>query len=85
MSLEERVLQLENENNALREELETTKAHLKKYTAPSSRKAYYENNKEIIKERVAKNRPTREKTQEYNRAAYLRRKAKQELEKVQDV
>ena len=32
MSLEERVLQLENENNAIREELETTKAHLKKYT-----------------------------------------------------
>jgi hypothetical protein len=35
MSLEERVLQLENENNALREELEATKVHLKKYTAPA--------------------------------------------------
>jgi hypothetical protein len=85
MDLENKILQLEEENNSLREELEATKVHLKKYTAPASRKAYYENNKEVIKERVAKNRPTPEKTQEYNRAAYLRRKAKQELEKVQDV
>jgi len=33
MDLENKILQLEEENNSLREELETTKVHLKKYTS----------------------------------------------------
>ena len=48
----------EEENKKLQDELIKTKEHLKKYTAPSSRKIYYENNKETIKERVKKYKPT---------------------------
>ena len=40
--LEERVAQLEAE-------LLSTKEHLKRYTAPESRKEYYQKNKEISK------------------------------------
>ena len=42
---EERILYLENELNQ-------TKEHLKKYTAPSNMKKYYENHKEEIKQKV---------------------------------
>ena len=42
---EERILCLENELNM-------TKEHLKKYTAPSNMKKYYENHKEEIKQKV---------------------------------
>ena len=38
--------QLEEENAKLKEELQAVKEHLKKYTAPASRKVYYEKNKE---------------------------------------
>ena len=51
--------ELINENNLLKAELEKiknelleTKEHLKKYTAPSNKKIYYENNKEEIKKKV---------------------------------
>jgi hypothetical protein len=37
----------------LEEELQATKEHLKKYTAPSYKKEYYEQNKDVIKERNA--------------------------------
>ena len=37
---------LEEKNAKLEEELQATKEHLKKYTAPVSRKEYYINNKE---------------------------------------
>ena len=40
MDKDERIKELE-------EELQTTKEHL--YTAPSSRKEYYEKNKEVVK------------------------------------
>jgi len=39
---------LEEENIKLKLELEETKEHLKKYTAPSRHKTYYENHKEEI-------------------------------------
>ena len=66
----------------LEAELITTKEHLKKYTAPASRKEYYENNKEAILKRVKKYKedsnykPTTEQKKEYNKQAYLRRKEK---------
>ena len=44
----------EEENKILQYELIQTKQHLKKYTAPSSRKEYYINNKEVINERNRK-------------------------------
>lgn len=81
--------ELIKENILLKEELEKTKnelietkEHLKKYTAPASRKVYYENNKEAVIERVKKYnkdnnyKPTPEQKKEYNRQSYLRRKEK---------
>lgn len=82
MNKDERIKELEDENAKLKDELQTTKEHLKKYTAPASRKVYYENNKEAIKERVKKCREkttyksTPEQRKEYNRISYLRRKEK---------
>ena len=64
----------EEKNVKLEEELQATKEHLKKYTAPASRKVYYENNKEAIKERVKNYKPTPEQKKEYNKQAYLRKK-----------
>lgn len=82
------IKELLEKNAKLEEELLATKEHLKKYTAPASRKEYYEKNKEVVIERVKnykKNnnyKPTPEQKKEYNRQAYLRRKEK--LQKEQD-
>ena len=46
MDKDEKIKELEEKNANLESELQTTKDHLKKYTAPSSRKVYYERNKE---------------------------------------
>ena len=54
MDKDEIIKELAEKNAKLEEELQATKEHLKKYTAPVSRKVYYENNKEVIKERVKK-------------------------------
>jgi len=48
MDKDEKIKELEEKNAKLEEELETTKEHLKKYTAPSYKKEYYEKNKDII-------------------------------------
>ena len=81
MSLEERVLQLENENNALREELETTKVHLKKYTSTQSARNYYSKNKIVIMERNklrnTLNPTTPDMRKIYNQRSYLKRKQKE--------
>ena len=61
---------------ALEEELEKTKEHLKKYTAPSYKKIYYENNKEKLLEKMKSNPVPSDKRKEYNRQSYLRRKEK---------
>ena len=89
---EEKIKEILEENAKLKEELEATKEHLKKYTAPSYKKEYYEKNKEAIKERVKKCREktnyksTPEHRKEYNRISYLRRKEKlqKELEEKQN-
>jgi hypothetical protein len=84
MSDEEKIRALTEENAKLKEELQTTKEHLKKYTAPSYKKEYYEKNKDIIKERVRKHKertnykPSPEQKKEYNKQAYIRKK---EMEK----
>ena len=74
MDKDEIIKELAEKNAKLEEELQATKEHLKKYTAPASRQVYYENNKEAIKERVKKYKPTPEQKKEYNKQAYLRRK-----------
>ena len=74
MDKDEIIKELAERNAKLEEELQATKEHLKKYTAPASRKEYYVNNKEAIKERVKNYKPTPEQKKEYNKQAYLRRK-----------
>lgn len=78
----EKIKELEEEIIKLKEELQLTKEHLKKYTAPQYKKEYYEKNKEIIKERnnaYKKNtgykyEATTEQKKEYARRAYLKKK-----------
>jgi len=82
MDKDEIIKELAEKNAKLEQELQATKEHLKKYTAPVSRKVYYENNKEVIKKRVKKYnkdtnyKPTPEQKKEYNRQSYLKRKEK---------
>jgi len=61
---------------ALEAELQSTKEHLKKYTAPSYKKIYYEKNKENLLEKIKLNPAPPDKRKEYNRQSYLRRKEK---------
>ena len=85
------IKELIEKNAKLEEELLATKEHLKKYTAPASRKEYYEKNKEAIKERnnnYKKNtnyKPTPEQKKEYNRQAYLKRKEKIQKEQNDNI
>jgi len=88
MDNEEKIKKMEEQISNLETELQATKEHLKKYTAPASRKVYYENNKEAIKERVKKCREkityksTPEQRKEYNKISYLRKKEKLKKEKL---
>lgn len=87
------IAELEKQNEQLKNELDETKVHLKKYTAPASSKKYYQEHKEEHKQRVreyqkrtnykseSKHIPTSEQRKEYNRRAYLKKKEKEKLEK----
>ena len=78
--------QLKNRIAELEKELEDTKEHLKRYTAPASSKVYYQKHKEEQKQRVREYqiktnyksdyKPTPEQKKEYNRREYLKRKEK---------
>lgn len=80
---ENQLLKETNEN--LIKMLNETKEHLKKYTAPQCKKAYYEKNKEEIKQKTKEYRqtyqPTEEQKKKWARTAYLNKKAKLEKEK----
>ena len=77
MDKDEIIKQLQEENSLLKNELESTKNHLKKYTAPARNKKHYEANKEIIKSREYKQSVvSSEKKKEYARQAYLNKKEK---------
>lgn len=75
--LKKRVAELETE-------LELTKQHLKKYTAPNRNKKYYEENKDIIIEKnklykksvIIDKELLAEKRKEANKRAYEKRKEK---------
>jgi hypothetical protein len=70
------ISKLEEQIKELKKELNETKEHLKKYTAPSRSKTYYENHKEELLEKMKKYTPTQDKIKEKNRKAYLKRKEK---------
>jgi len=70
------VSKLEQQIKQLTDELNETKEHLKKYTAPSRSKTYYENHKEELLEKMKKYTPSQEKIKERNKKAYLKRKEK---------
>ena len=76
MDKDEKIKEMEEQISNLETELQATKEHLKKYTAPASRKIYYENNKEHILEKMKVNPTPAEKRKEYNNKSYLRRKEK---------
>jgi hypothetical protein len=69
MDKDARIKELEEENEKLKE-------HLKRYTAPSYKKAYYEKNKEQLLEKMKSNPAPPEKRKEYARRAYLKKKEK---------
>ena len=66
--LEERIRQLTDELNE-------TKEHLKKYTAPLRSKTFYDNHREEILEKK-KDPKAKEQRKEINKRAYLKRKEK---------
>jgi hypothetical protein len=80
---------LKEMNEKLLKELEETKEHLKKYTSPSYKKIYYENNKEEIKQKSREYRqthqPSEEQKKKWARTAYLNKKAKLEKEKSESL
>jgi len=77
------------ENNILKEEIERLKSHLKRYTAPTNKKQYYEEHKEEIKEKVKEykqtHQPTAEQKKKWARTAYLKKKEKLEKDKVEQL
>ena len=82
MDKEDKIKSLEEELEKTKQELIETKEHLKKYTAPTRSKTYYENHKEEILERVKKYPLTKEQIKEKNKKAFLKRKLKEENEKI---
>ena len=65
--LKQKILSLENENIELKE-------HLKKYTAPSRNKKYYETHKEDLLNKMKENPIPYDKRKEYNKTYYLKKK-----------
>ncbi len=69
---------LKQENEELKNKIIELEERLKKYTAPSRSKTYYENHKEELLEKMKKYKPTPEQIKERNKKAYLKRKEKME-------
>jgi len=79
------IKELTEKNAKLEEELQATKEHLKRYTAPSYKKEYYEKNKIVINERNKNYKPTPEQKKAYNRREYLKRKEKLKKETSENI
>ena len=78
-----------DDNDTLKKEIEFLKNKvieledkLKKYTAPSRSKVYYENHKDELLEKMKKYKQTPEQIKERNKKAYLKRKEKLEKDKI---
>jgi hypothetical protein len=67
---------LKKKNEELKNKVMELEDKLKKYTAPSRSKNYYENHKEELLEKMKKYKPSPEQIKEKNRKAYLKRKEK---------
>jgi len=74
--------ELNDEINALRQQVSTLKTRLSKYTNNERHKKYYENNKDKVKQnaklyidRLKEENP--EKLKEYRKRAYMNRKQKE--------
>jgi hypothetical protein len=65
--LKEKLFILEKENEDL-------KLHLKKYTAPTRSKKYYESHKEELLNKMKENPISSDKKKEYNKNYYLKKK-----------
>jgi hypothetical protein len=72
---------IKKENNDLKEKLlilekenEDLKLHLKKYTAPTRNKKYYETHKEELLNKMKENPISSDKKKEYNKNYYLKKK-----------
>lgn len=65
--LKQQLLLLEKENQELKE-------HLKKYTAPTRSKKYYEIHKEELLHKMKENPIPSDKKKEYNKKYYLKKK-----------
>ena len=63
---------LEDQIQKLQDELTKTKEHLKKYTAPSRSKTFYENHKEEILEKK-KDPKLKEQRKDINKRAYQKK------------
>ncbi len=72
--MEEEINKLKDENKKLQCELNETKEHLKKYTAPKRNKTYYEKHKDEILEKMKSNPTPADKRKEYNKKYYLKKK-----------
>jgi hypothetical protein len=92
MEADERILALEKRVAELEAELEEKKAHLKRYTAPESRKVYYEKHREEelrrakdYKERTGyKYAPTPEQKARYYENLKIARAKKREEKKAME-
>jgi hypothetical protein len=82
---------LKEELNKIKNELVQTKEHLKKYTAPSNMKKYYQNHKDEIIQKVKEYKEKNnykpvidaDKRKEYNKTAYQKRKYKKDNDKIE--
>jgi len=81
------VEELINKNKLLEEENKELKEKLKKYTAPTRHKTYYENHKQEILAKNKEYKVSPEKKKEYARTAYLNKKEKlkKETEQSQNI
>ena len=71
---EDKIKEILEENAKLKEELQSTKDHLKKYTAPASSKVYYEKFKMFLQEKDKLNKET---TEFYKRDVWRKMKFRQ--------
>ena len=65
---------LEEENIRLKNDLNETKEHLKKYTSPERNKIFYKEHKEELLQKMKDKPISSEKRKEYNKNYYLKKK-----------